>query len=124
MLDLAINGIDLGRGRGGNESYLAGLISGLEQVARVRDIHVLVGSHFHQNVPTTKTHFVQTGVYHRLPYLFWTQSLALRKLRHDWFLSTFFLPVLTPRQSAVFVHDLSFLTLPGSYPLAIRLYMQ
>jgi glycosyltransferase involved in cell wall biosynthesis len=122
-LRLAINGVDLGRGRGGNESYLLGLISGLEVEPRASHLDVLVSQHYTPPLSSPAT-YVQTGPYRRLPYLLWTQSLALRNLHTDWFLSTFFLPALAPRHSALFVHDLSFLTIPDSYPTSIRLYMR
>ncbi len=123
MLKLAINGIDLGRGRGGNESYLVGLIGGLAQEPRVKCTHVLVGEHFKPE-PGTSTDYVQTGRYRRVPYLLWQQSLALRRVHYDWFLSTFFLPAIAPCRSALLVHDLSFLSLPRTYPISIRLYMR
>jgi alpha-1,3-rhamnosyl/mannosyltransferase len=90
-------------------------------------LHVLVGAHFTASLVTSNdshVHYVQTGPYHRLPYLLWQQSQALSRLRYDWFLSTFFLPLATPRTSALFVHDLSFLSLPKSYPPSMRLYMR
>ncbi len=124
VLEFALNGVDLGRGRGGNESYLQGLIAALADEPSVKALHVFVGQHFTCPQPQAKTHFIQTGPYRRLPYLLWQQSLALRRIRYDWFLSTFFLPAFTPRRCALFVHDLSFLSLPGSYPLSIRLYMR
>ena len=124
MLDLAINGIDLGRGRGGNESYLQGLLDGLTSEPQARAVHVLIGAHYASPEARPKTHYIQTGDYRRMPYLLWQQSLVLRRVRYDWFLSTFFLPLIAPRQSVVFAHDLSFRSLPQSYPLSIRVYMR
>jgi glycosyltransferase involved in cell wall biosynthesis len=124
MLDLAINGIDLGRRRGGNESYLQGLLSGLVKHPQVRKLNLLVGAHFEPAGIPSLAGFIQTGRYRRIAYLLWQQSLALRRLQFDWFLSTFFLPLAAPRNSAVFIHDLSFLALPRSYPAGIRLYLR
>jgi alpha-1,3-rhamnosyl/mannosyltransferase len=124
MPDLAINGIDLGRGRGGNESYMQGLIQGLKAVDAVQNLYILVGSHFRSKPASDKVHYIQTGTYNRVAYLLWMQTSALRKVRYDWYLSTFFLPAINPRNNALFVHDLSFRTLPNSYPVSIRLYMR
>jgi glycosyltransferase involved in cell wall biosynthesis len=124
MLDLAINGIDLGRARGGNESYLRGLLSGLAKHPAVRKLNVLVGAHFEPASIQSPACYIQTGRYRRIAYLLWQQSLALRRLQFDWFLSTFFLPLAAPSNSAVFIHDLSFLALPSLYPAGIRLYMR
>jgi len=124
MLDLAINGIDLGRRRGGNESYLQGLLSGLVEHPQVRRLNVLVGAHFKAVNQSSRPCYIQTGTYRRIPYLLWQQSFALRHVPFDWYLSTFFLPLGAPANSAVLVHDLSFLSLPYSYPAGIRLYMR
>jgi glycosyltransferase involved in cell wall biosynthesis len=124
MLDLAINGIDLGRRRGGNESYLQGLLSGLAKHPQIHSLSVLVGAHFAAANQPASVCYILTGRYRRIPYLLWQQSLALRNVQFDWFLSAYFLPLAAPRHSAVFIHDLSFLALPESYPVSIRLYMR
>ena len=124
MLELAINGIDLGRGRGGNESYLQGLIAGLDQSGAVSGVQVLVGNHAGNLHAGPRTRYIQTGPYHRITYLLRTQTRILRQLKFDWYLSTFFLPFNAPPRNGLFVHDLSFLSLPLSYPPTIRLYMR
>lgn len=130
-MNLAINGIDLGRQRGGNETYLEGLIGALALMPEVGVLDVLVGAHFDdqgntQARPSAKIRYVNTGPYRRLPFLLWQQSLALRHrpVSHDWYLSTYFLPPVKPAASGLFVHDLSFLSIPRAYPASIRIYMR
>ena len=62
------------------------------------------------------------GPYRRLPFLLWQQTLALRSLRPDWMVSTFFLPPITPCRAAVLIHDLSFRVHPEYFPRSIALY--
>ncbi|MDW8395116.1 MAG: glycosyltransferase family 1 protein [Anaerolineae bacterium] len=129
LLDLAINGVDLGRGRGGNEVYLRGLIDALCRHPAVRRLSIIVAAHQPDTATTLASRWpraslVCVGSYHRLPYLLWQQTFALHRVPHDWFLSTYFLPPVAPRRSAVFVHDLSFRSIPHTYPLSIRAYMR
>lgn len=124
MLDLAINGIDLGRQRGGNESYMQGLLAGLARHPHVGALNVLVGAHFDSVGLPCRPHYVQTGHYRPIPYLLWQQSAALRQVPFDWYLSTFFLPFRAPARSALLIHDLSFLSLPNAFPVSVRLYMR
>ena len=124
MLDLALNGIDLGRQRGGNESYVQGLLTGLAKHPQIGALNVLVGAHWDVAGFPCRPHYVQTGPYRPIPYLLWQQSAALRKLSFDWYLSTFFLPFWAPARSALLIHDLSFLSLPNAFPVSVRLYMR
>lgn len=128
-LDLVINGIDLGRGRGGNEAYLRGLIGALRERPEVRQLSVIVATHYLGIENKLKeewpnVNLVNVGKYLRFPYLLWQQTLALRRVPCDWFLSTYFLPPIAPKQSAIFVHDLSFYSLPRAYPRLVQVYMQ
>jgi len=87
---LVINATEIGRQRGGNESYIAGVIEGLAALDPPLKITLLTcdwGSplflpgHFEQ---------INLGVYHRLPFFLWQQTAILRRLRADWYLSQFF----------------------------------
>ena len=125
-MHLLINGSDLGRQRGGNESYLEGLLAGLAAAdARVTVITAGQGAQQVQRAPWSH-HFdvVDVGAYRRLPFLLWQQTAILRRLQPDWFLSTFFLPPAVPCRAGVFIHDLSFRAHPEYYPPPIALYMR
>jgi alpha-1,3-rhamnosyl/mannosyltransferase len=122
VLDLAINGIELGRGRGGDESYLEGLIDGLRSDPRVRSLSVIASNSYVPKAP--RESYVRSSHYRRIPYLLWEQNLALRRLSYDWYASTYFLPPIAPKRSAVFVHDVSFRALPRAFPPSVRWYMR
>lgn len=132
-MHLAINVSDLGRSRGGNESYLLGLVSGLAAVARqtgrpamrISLIAAQEGAGLARSIaePHGWT-VIDAGPYRRLPFLLWQQTAVLRRLRPDWYISTFFLPPIAPCRAAVLVHDLSFRAHPGYYPLSIAAYMR
>lgn len=126
-MNIVINGVDLGRRRGGNEVYLRGLISALRNHPDVHRLSVITVSHNAQLPELPELENVDTlnvGKYNRASFLLWKQTLALNKLPCDWFLSTYFLPPVLQRRSALFVHDLSFRALSYAYPLAIMLYMR
>jgi glycosyltransferase involved in cell wall biosynthesis len=129
-LYLAINASDLGRQRGGNESYLLGLLEGLAEIggeAGAR-ISLLVTASASRPVAVDPRFrafdVVDIGPYHRLPFLLWQQTAVLRRLRPDWYVSTFFLPPVTPCRSAVLIHDFSFRAHPEYFPRGIGLYMR
>jgi glycosyltransferase involved in cell wall biosynthesis len=129
-MHLLINGSDLGRQRGGNESYLKGLLAGLSTVAADADTQVTLvvaseGARLVKSEPQfCEFDIVDVGPYRRLPFLLWQQTAILRRLQPDWFVSTFFLPPLTPCRAAVLVHDLSFRAHPEYYPSSIAFYMR
>ncbi len=127
---LAINASDLGRRRGGNESYLAGLVQGLAAVAQGRDLRItlIVG---HEGAEPAcslaaagAVDAVDVGPYRRLPFLLWQQTAVLRRLRPDWYVSTLFLPPAVPCRAAVLVHDLSFRAHPEYFPAGMSAYMR
>jgi glycosyltransferase involved in cell wall biosynthesis len=121
---VVINATEVGRRRGGNESYLVGLIEGLAELDPPGQVSLLTcdwGRPF--DLPPAFRQ-VNLGSYHRLPFFLWQQTVALRRLRADWYLSTFFLPASTYGQAAVLVHDLSFRAHPEYFPPAIALYMR
>lgn len=130
MMHLALNASELGRRRGGNETYLLGLLEGLAEVApgiptQVSLIASSEGAHLVRTEPRFgRFHLLDTGAYRRLPFLLWQQTSLLRRLRPDWYLSTFFLPPVTPCRAAVLVHDLSFRAHPRYFPWPIALYMR
>ncbi|MBN1138753.1 MAG: glycosyltransferase family 4 protein [Anaerolineae bacterium] len=140
-MHLVINASDLGRARGGNESYLLGLIAGLasttgragRSAVRVSliaahegvDLARLAAGPQRPGLPCRDgLGLIDAGPYRRLPFFLWQQTAILRRLRPDWYLSTFFLPPVTPCRAAVLIHDLSFRAHPGYYPLSIAAYMR
>ena len=129
-MHLALNASDLGRQRGGNETYLLGLLEGLAEVApgvgaRVSLVTASEGARLVRAEPRFAPFDLHdAGPYRRLPYLFWQQTRLLRHIRPDWYLSTFFLPPITPCRAAVLVHDLSFRAHPEYFPRPIALYMR
>jgi glycosyltransferase involved in cell wall biosynthesis len=129
-MHLAINASDLGRQRGGNESYLLGLLEGLSTVAAEAGACVTLlvageGAYLVAAEPRFREFGVlAVGSYRRLPFLLWQQTALLRRLRPDWYVSTFFLPPVVPCRAAVLVHDLSFRAHPEYFPPSIALYMR
>jgi glycosyltransferase involved in cell wall biosynthesis len=129
-MHLVINGSDLGRQRGGNESYLAGLLDGMAAV--IEDIEIRIslivaseGAHLAASVPAWhRFAVINVGRYRRLPYLLLQQTEVLRRLRPDWYVSTFFLPLVLPCRAAVLIHDLSFRAHPEYFPRSIAAYMR
>jgi glycosyltransferase involved in cell wall biosynthesis len=129
-MHLLINASDLGRRRGGNESYLIGLLTGLAAVARDTNLRVsaLVSSEgallLAAEPRVGRISIRNMGAYRRVPFLVWQQTALVRRLQPDWFVSTFFLPPLTPSRAAVLIHDLSFRSHPEYFPLPIAAYMR
>lgn len=127
---LIINGSDLGRRRGGNESYLVGLLAGLAVVAEESGIQVNLvvaseGARLLEAEPAWHNFgVIDVGPYRRLPFHLWQQTAAIRAVQADWMLSTFFLPPIVPCRAAVLIHDLSFQAHPEYFPRSIAAYMR
>jgi glycosyltransferase involved in cell wall biosynthesis len=119
---LVINATEIGRQRGGNESYIAGLLKGLAALKPGIEINLLTCDW--GKPPDLPFQQINLGRYRRLPFLLWQQSNALRKLGADWYVSTFFLPPILPCRGAVLIHDLSFRAHPEYFPAPIALYMR
>lgn len=125
-MHLAINASEIGRQRGGNETHLLGLLEGWSGAAEHPQIS-LVTAATGAALPwgdACPWPAINVGPYRRLPFHFWQQTLALRRLKPDWYLSTYFLPPVLPCRSAVLVHDVSFLAHPEYFPRAIAIYMR
>ena len=123
-MHLVINASELGRQRGGNESYIAGLVEGLAQLNSSTQISLLTCRwNTLMRFPVTFRQ-MNLGVYRRLPFFLWQQSLALRQLKADWYLANFFLPPFLPCRGAVVVHDLSFRAHPEYFPRTVAWYMR
>lgn len=123
-MHLAINATEVGRRRGGNESYLVGLSRGLVALDSGVQVSLLTCDWDGDPGPSTAFRRVNLGKYRRLPFLLWQQTIALRRLEADWYVSTFFLPILSPSRQAVLVHDLSFRAHPEYFPFPIAFYMR
>ncbi len=129
-MHLALNASDVGRRRGGNESYLLGLLEGLAGVAEEAGLQVSLltategARQLHAEPRFAAFDVHDAGPYRRLPFLLWQQTAHLRRLRPDWYVSTFFLPAVTPCRAAVLVHDFSFRAHPEYFPRSIALYMR
>ena len=123
QVHLVINATELGRQRGGNESYIAGVLAGLAALRPPLEVTLLTcnwGKALNLPYPFRQ---VNLGPYRRLPFLLWQQTLALRRLKADWYLSHFFLPPLLPCRGAVLVYDLSFRAYPEYFPRTVAWYM-
>ncbi|HNT74071.1 MAG TPA: glycosyltransferase family 1 protein [Anaerolineae bacterium] len=124
---LALNATEIGRQRGGNESYLVGLLQGLAALNAAGDVTLLATPDGLAALPAiTPAAYptVNTGPYRQLLFYLWQQTYHLARLRPDWYLSTFFLPPITPCRAAVLVHDMSFRAHPEYFPRFIALYMR
>lgn len=122
-MHLVINATELGRQRGGNESYIAGVLSGLAELNPPLQISILTCEWGHAlNLPHIFQQ-INLGPYRRLHFFLWQQSLALHRLRADWYLANFFLPPILPGRGAVVVHDLSFRAHPQYFPRSVAWYM-
>jgi glycosyltransferase involved in cell wall biosynthesis len=124
-MKLVINATEMGRRRGGNESYIAGLIEGLTHLQPL-PLQVNLLTCRWDTAPELPPAFQQMnlGVYHRLPFLLWQQTLALKRLQADWYLANFFLPPFLPCHGVVVVHDLSFRAHPDYFPRPGAWYMR
>lgn len=123
-IHLAINASEIGRQRGGNEAYLAGLIEGLARLRCPPRVSLLTCD-WGEPVDLPKGfHQANLGPYQRLPFLLWKQTSVLRRLEADWYVSTFFLPPVVPCRTAVLIHDLSFRVHPDYFPYAVASYMR
>jgi len=123
-MHLVINATEIGRQRGGNESYLTGLIGGLAALNPSMRVSLLTCDWGRPLNLAPAFPQVNLGPYRRLFFFLWQQTLALRRLRADWYLSTFLLPAITPCRGAVLVHDLSFRAHPEYFPDTVALYMR
>lgn len=126
-MHVVINATEIGRGRGGNESYLLGLLQGLDEVGVQPKVTLLLtstGAKTLQGVISNRFACVQIGDYRRLYFYLFQQTAILRRLRPDWYLSTFFLPPIMPCRGVVLVHDLSFRAHPEYFPIVIAYYMR
>ncbi len=123
-LHLAINATELGRQRGGNESYITGLIDGLAQIQPACRVTLLTCQWAAPVSLPAMFEQVNLGPYRRLPFFLWQQTLVLRRLKADWYLSNFFLPPLLLCRGAVAVHDLSFRAHPDYFPRSVAWYMR
>jgi glycosyltransferase involved in cell wall biosynthesis len=127
-MHLAINATELGRQRGGNESYLWGLLDGLRPLPDTEAHCTLIVSRESMRPLATwpgseRFNIVETGPWQRWPSYLWQQTRTLRRLRPDWYLANFLLPPVVPCRAAVVVHDLSFCAHPEYFPVSIALYM-
>ncbi len=123
-MHLVINATEVGRHRGGNESFITGLVGGLASLDLSSRVSLLTCQwQTPTNLPPTFKQ-VNLGTYRRIPFLLWQQTTALRWLEADWYLANFFLPPSMPCKGAVAVHDLSFRAHPEYFPRTIAWYMR
>jgi len=123
-MHLVINATEAGRRRGGNESFIMGLIEGLAGLDLSSRVSLLTCQ---WDAPTSLPSAFQQldlGTYRRLPFFLWQQTIALRHLEADWYLANFFLPLSMPCKGVVAVHDLSFRAHPEYFPRTIAWYMR
>jgi len=123
-MHLVINATEVGRRRGGNEAYITGLVEGLAALHPPIRVSLLTCDWGRPLDLPPAFQQVNLGPYRRLHFFLWQQTIALYQLNADWYLSTFFLPPITPCQGAVLVHDLSFRAHPEYFPAIIAFYMR
>jgi len=128
-MHLALNVTDIGRQRGGNESYLLGLIDGLRSLPAADDRFSLIACRegakdLSAVANLDRFRVIDTGPYRRWPSYLWQQTQAIRRAQTDWYISTFLLPPIVPCRAAVLIHDLSFRAHPDYFPGSIALYMR
>ncbi len=121
---IVINASEIGRRRGGNESYLNGLLDGLAELDPSARVSLLTCDLDEALELPSAFGQVDLGSYRRLPFFLWQQTLALRRLNPDWYVSTFFLPLVAPCRQAVLIHDLSFRAHPEYFPPVVSWYMR
>lgn len=122
-MHLVINATELGRQRGGNESYITGVIDGLTALKPSTQITLLTCDWGQPLYLPPGLRQVSLGPYRRLPFFLWQQTIALHRLQADWYLSNYFLPPLSSCRGAVVVHDLSFRAHPEYFPRTVAVYM-
>lgn len=122
-MHLVIDATEVGRRRGGNESYIRGLVEGLSSLAPLPhvslltcqwDVPLLLPDAFPQ---------VNLGLYHRISFFLWQQTATLHHLKADWYLKNFFFPPIVPCKGVVVVHDMSFKAHPEYFPPLVAWYM-
>lgn len=123
-MHLAINATELGRGRGGNETYIAGLVEGLSSLSPSPQVSLLTCQWDRDLLLPSAVHEVNLGAYRQLPFFLYQQTRVLRRLEPDWYLSNYYLPPLLPCKGSVIVHDLSFRAHPEYFPSLVAWYMR
>ena len=127
-MHVALNATEIGRQRGGNESFLLGLLEGWRSIATGDSITLLACAAGRPQLAALprpdRFRAIDTGPYRRWPSYLWQQTRALQKIRPDWYLSTFLLPPLVPCRAAVTVHDVSFRAHPEYFPASIAAYLR
>jgi len=123
-MHLVINATEAGRRRGGNESFITGLIGGLASLDLASQVSLLTCQWDTPTSLLSPFEQVNLGAYRRLPFFLWQQTIALRRLEADWYLSNFFLAPSMPCKGIVVVHDLSFRAYPEYFPRIVAWYMR
>ncbi len=123
-MHVVINASEIGRRRGGNETYTRGLLRGLAHLPdRPQVTALLCEWKSPPQVPSAINRW-DLGTYRILPFWLWQQTRVLRQLQADWYVSNYYLPPFLPCRGAVVVHDISFRVLPEFYPAHIAWYMR
>ena len=127
-MHIALNVTDIGRQRGGNESYLLGLLDGLRSYLPVAAMISLIAcaegrAAYRDFSLPDRFRVIDSGPYRRWPSYLWQQTQVLRHAP-DWYVSTFLLPPIVPCRAAVLIHDLSFRAHPDYFPRSIAIYMR
>jgi len=123
-MHLVINATEVGRRRGGNESYVLGLVEGLADLHPALEVSLLTCNWGHPLPLPAAFRQINLGVYRRFPFFLWQQTIALRRLKADWYLANFFLPPVLPCRGIAVVHDLSFRAHPEYFPTSVAWYMR
>jgi len=123
-MHLTIYASELGRGRGGNETFIAGLVEGLAALPSPPDTSLLTCEWGGSRSLPRSFRTADLGPYRKLPFFLYQQTAALSRLEPDWYLSNYYLPPVLPCQGAVVIHDLSFRAHPEWFPRTVAWYMR
>ena len=122
-MHLVVNASEIGRQRGGNETYTRGLLKGLSGLSDPPEVTALTCDWDEPVQIPERIGRWELGAYRVLPFWLWQQARALRRLHPDWYISNYYLPPLLPCRGAVVVHDVSFRVLPAFFPAHVAWYM-
>jgi glycosyltransferase involved in cell wall biosynthesis len=122
-MHLVIDATEVGRRRGGNESYISGLVEGLSTLDPLPNVSLLTCQWNTPLLLPDTFHQINLGPYRRLLFFLWQQTTALHQLEANWYLKNFFLPPVVPCKGIVVVHDMSFKAHPEYFPPLVAWYM-
>jgi hypothetical protein len=82
-MHLVINATEIGRRRGGNESYLLGLLEGMEELSSTPQTTLILTPTGKAKLRDLSSRFgiADVGAYRRLPFFLWQQTALVPRRR-------------------------------------------